>query len=263
MHSIFNNFKVKLQSNPAQIGLWVSLGSAYAVEICASAGFDWLLIDCEHGPNNTLTVLSQLQAMAAYPTTPVVRIPAGTAELGEMLIKQYLDLGVQTLMVPMVETKEQAQHLVKAAMYPTIDGKGGIRGVANSRASLWGRRDEYFQTANANICLIFQVESEKGLENLTSIASTDGVDGIFIGPSDLSASMGYIGNSSHPYVQSKIKDALAKIRTIGKAAGILATSEAVAQNYLEMGFNFVAVGVDTNLLVRATSSLITQFKKNT
>lgn len=261
MKTPINTFKAALAAKQAQIGLWLGLGSPYTAEICAGAGFDWLLIDGEHGPNDTQTLLSQLQAIAAYPGShPIARIPMGHGEIGEMLIKQYLDLGAQTLLVPMVDTPEQAARIVRAARYPQDDGKGGIRGMANARASAWGRRPDYFQEANEQVCILLQVETREGLANLDAIAATEGVDGVFIGPADLSASMGYVGASSHPEVQAAIEDGIARILKANKAPGILTANETLAHRYLELGCTFVAVGLDTGLLVQSTSALAGRFK---
>lgn len=256
-----NRFKQAIAQQQAQIGLWVSLGSSYSAEICAGAGFDWLLIDGEHGPNDTLTLLLQLQAIAAYPGVhPVARVPMGHGEVGEMLIKQYLDVGAQTLLVPMVDTAEQAAKIVRAARYPQNDGQGGIRGMGGARASAWGRRADYYHEANAQVCVLVQVESLEGLKNLDAIAATEGVDGVFIGPADLSAAMGHVGNPGHPQVQAAIADAIARIQQAGKAVGILTPNESLAHKYLELGCSFVAVGLDTSLLVQATSGLLGRFK---
>lgn len=261
MQTPVNAFKRAIAQGLPQIGLWLGLGSPYTAEICAGAGFDWLLIDGEHGPNDTLTLLSQLQAVAGHPAShPIARIPMGHGEIGEMLIKQYLDLGVQTLLVPMVDTGEQAARIVRASRYPQDDGKGGIRGMAGARASGWGRRADYYHEANAQVCMLLQVESVQGLKNLDAIAATEGVDGVFIGPADLSAAMGHVGDPGHADVQAAIADAIARIRRAGKAAGILTPNEALARKYLQLGCSFVAVGLDTGLLVRATSALAAQFK---
>ena len=261
MQTPTNPFKAAIAAGRPQIGLWLGLGSPYSAEICAGAGFDWLLIDGEHGPNDTLTLLAQLQAIAAYPAShAIARIPMGHGEIGEMLIKQYLDLGVQTLLVPMVETGEQAAQIVRCSRYPQDDGKGGIRGMAGARASGWGRRASYYHEANAQVCMLLQVESVQGLKNLDAIAATEGVDGVFIGPADLSATMGHVGNPGHPEVQAAIADAIVRIRKAGKAAGILTPNEAQARKYLEQGCSFVAVGLDTGLLVQSTSALAARFK---
>ncbi|MBN8758479.1 MULTISPECIES: aldolase/citrate lyase family protein [unclassified Variovorax] len=256
-----NRFKAQIAAQQAQIGLWLSLGNPYSAEICAGAGFDWVLIDGEHTPNDLQTILAQLQALAAYPDThPIARLPMGHGHVGEMLIKQYLDIGVQTLLIPMVETPEHAAAIVRAARYPQDGGGGGIRGMAGARASRWGRIASYAKEANNEVCLLLQAESRTALENLDYIASTEGVDGIFIGPADLSASLGHVGDPGHPDVQAAIADAFLRVTKAGKAVGILAPGEATARQYLAMGATFVAVGLDTNLLVRATSELVAKFK---
>jgi 4-hydroxy-2-oxoheptanedioate aldolase len=271
MQTPTNLFKLALQNKQAQIGLWLSLADSYAAEICAGAGFDWLLIDGEHAPNDLRSVLQQLQTIAAYPGThPIARLPMGHGHVGEMLVKQYLDLGVTTLLIPMVDTAEQAQALVRAARYPQDDDHmgrsggggttGGIRGMAGARASRFGRYPRYAQEANAQVCLLVQAETQTALDNLDAIAAVDGVDGVFIGPADLSASMGYVGQLTHPKVQAAIVDAIARINRAGKAAGILSADEDLATQYLELGALFVAVGLDANLLAKHTSALASRFK---
>jgi len=260
MISNVNKFKESLLRGNRQIGLWLGMGSSYSAEICAVAGFDWLLIDGEHAPNNTLSILAQLQAISQYDVSSIARIPASTPELSEVLIKQYLDLGVQSLMVPMIEDRESAQHIVRCSRYPVHNCMDGRRGVASSRASRWGQIPDYFKNANSKICLIIQIETVLGLNNLTEIASVNGIDGIFIGPADLSASIGHIGNPEHPTVQSAIHEALDKIHSLGKFAGILSTNEVTSKKYIDMGFDFVAVGVDTNLLIQSAIKLIKTFK---
>ncbi len=256
-----NPFKQALQNKQPQIGLWMSLADSYAAEICAGAGFDWLLIDGEHAPNDLRSVLRQLQTIAGYPSNhPIARLPMGHGHVGDMLIKQYLDLGVTTLLIPMVDTASQAKALVRAARYPQDDGGGGIRGMAGARASRFGRYPRYAHEANAQVCLLVQAETQTALDNLDAIAAVEGVDGIFIGPADLSASMGYVGQLTHPKVQAAIEDAIARINRSGKAAGILATDETLAKHYLALGALFVAVGIDTHLLVRHTSALAARFK---
>ena len=235
----------------------MSLTHTDAAEICALAGFDWLVIDAEHGPNDLQTIRAQLQTLAAYPHShPVTRLPVGDTAL----IKQYLDLGATNLLVPMVDTPEQAAQLVQACRYPQADGLGGVRGMAGGRASRWGHYEDYVHAANEQVCLIVQVESRLGLTNLDAIAATEGVDGVFIGPADLSASMGYVGNSGHPVVQAAIEDAIARILKAGKAPGILTPDEKLAQHYIDLGAVFVAVGLDTNLLMRHTTALAARFK---
>lgn len=256
MQTPVNPFKRALQNQQAQIGLWMGLANAYTAELCAGAGFDWLLIDGEHAPNDLNSILAQLQAIAPYPSHPIARVPVGHGHVGAALIKQYLDLGAQTLLVPMVDTPEQAAALVRATRYPPQ----GIRGMAGARASGWGRNPAYAHEANAQICLLVQAETQTALDHLDAIAATDGVDGVFIGPADLSASLGHVGNPGHPQVQAAIEDAIRRTLKAGKAAGILSADEAVAKRYLELGATFVAVGLDTNLLMRHTGALAARFK---
>ena len=260
MQTPINPFKQAMADKRAQIGLWLGLADPYSTELCAGAGFDWLLVDGEHAPNDTRSILAQLQVIAAYPSHPIARVPMGHGHVGEALIKQYLDLGVQTLLVPMVDTPEQAATLVRAMRYPQNDGKGGIRGMGGARASRWGRYPAYVHEANTQVCLLVQAETQTALTNLDAIAATEGVDGVFIGPADLSASLGHVGNPGHPQVQAAIEDAFRRIIKAGKAAGILSPDEAVARHYLELGATFVAVGLDTNLLARHTSALAARFK---
>jgi 4-hydroxy-2-oxoheptanedioate aldolase len=261
MKTPINPFKLALKNKQAQIGLWLGLADSYATEMCAGAGFDWLLVDGEHSPNDLRTILHQLQAIAAYPAShAIARVPMGHGNVGEMLIKQYLDLGVSTLLVPMVDTAAQATALVRAMRYPQNDGKGGIRGMGGARASAFGRNPAYTLEANAQVCLLVQAETQTALDNLDAIAAVEGVDGVFIGPADLSASLGHVGNPAHPAVQTAIEDAFKRIIKAGKAAGILTPDEALARHYLDLGATFVAVGLDTNLLVRHTSALAARFK---
>lgn len=260
MQTPVNPFKQALAAKRTQIGLWLGLGDSVAAEICAGAGFDWLLIDGEHAPNDLRSILRQAQAIAAYPAShPIARVPVGHGNVGTALLKQYLDLGVQTLLVPMVDTPEQARALVQAMRYPPL----GIRGMGGARASRWGRIPHYAKEANDQVCLLVQAETQLALDNLDAIAATEGVDGVFIGPADLSASLGHVGQPGHPAVQAAIADAIARIGKAGKAAGILSPDEAQARRYLEMGATFVAVGLDTNLLMRATTALVAAFKPAT
>ena len=252
-----NLFKQALQAKRPQIGLWMGLANAYSAEICALAGFDWLLIDGEHAPNDLRSILAQLQTVAAYPDShAIARIPVGDTAL----IKQYLDLGAQTLLVPMVDTPEQAAQLVRAMRYPQDEGQGGVRGMAGARASRWGHLSDYAKRANEEVCLLVQAESREALHHLDAIAATPGVDGVFIGPADLSASMGHVGNPGHPEVQAAIEDAIARILRAGKAPGILSPDEKLAQHYLSLGALFVAVGLDTQILMRQTTALAARFK---
>ena len=249
-----NTFKQRLRSGEAQIGLWLGLADAYCAELAANAGFDWLLIDGEHAPNDLRTLLGQLQAVAPYPSQPVIRPVIGDTAL----IKQVLDIGVLTLLVPMVESADQARELVRSIHYPPH----GVRGVGSAlaRASRWNSIPGYLDKADEQMCLLLQIESHEGLANLDEIAAVDGVDGVFIGPADLSASMGFRGNPGHPDVQAAIEDAIARIRQAGKAAGILSADEKLARRYLELGAAFVAVGVDTTVLMRGLQTLAATFK---
>ena len=253
-----NPFKQALADKRPQIGLWLGLADPYSAELCAGAGFDWLLIDGEHSPNDLRSILGQLQAIAPYASHPIARIPVGQGNIGTTVVKQYLDLGVQTLLVPMVDTAEQAADLVRAMRYPPQ----GIRGMAGARASSWGRNPGYVHEANAQVCLLVQAETELSLRHLDAIAGVEGVDGVFIGPADLSASMGHAGNPDHPDVQAAIADGIARIVKAGKAAGILTPDENQARRYLDLGATFVAVGLDTNLLARTTSALAARFKSS-
>jgi 4-hydroxy-2-oxoheptanedioate aldolase len=257
MHTPVNPFKQALAENRPQIGLWCGLADHYTTEICAGAGFDWLLLDGEHSPNDLRSLLQQAQAVAAYPGThAIARVPMGHGFAGQALIKQYLDLGIQTLLVPMVDTPEQARELVRCMRYPPE----GIRGMGGARASRWGRYPNYGQEANAQVCLLVQVETREAVANLDAIAATEGVDGVFIGPADLSAAYGHVGNPTHPEVQAVIEDAFRRIRKAGKAVGILTPDETLARRYLEWGGTFVAVGLDNNLLARSTTALAARFK---
>ena len=249
-----NRFKQRLQQQIPQIGLWLGLADAYPAELLASAGFDWLLIDAEHAPNDLRSVLGQLQAIAPYPSQPVVRPVQGDTAL----IKQYLDIGAQTLLLPMVESAEQAAELVAATRYPPA----GLRGVGSAlaRASRWNGIDGYLQHAAKQMCVLVQVESARGLKALAQIAAIPGVDGIFFGPADLSASLGHLGQADAPEVQQALADGIATVRELGKAAGILDTDPVQAEYWLRMGALFVAVGVDTRLLLGAARQLAARFQ---
>ncbi len=251
-----NAFKKALRDKQTQIGLGLSMGNAVSAEICAGAGFDWVLIDGEHGPNDLTTVLAQLQALAAYPGVhALARIPSGRGEYGETLIKQYLDLGVQTLLVPMIDTVEQAQAVVRAARYPQDDGGGGTRGIGGARAARWGRYPAFLQESNEQVCVLVQAETQLALDNLEAIVAVDGVDGVLIGPSDLSASLGHLGDQAHADVTSAIERAIAQILAGGKAAGVFTLDPRMARHYLSLGATFVSVGLDTAILLMGTSQL--------
>lgn len=249
-----NSFKAALKAGETQLGLWVALTSPYTAEICGGAGYDWLLVDAEHAPNDIQTLVAQLQALAKYPVHPIIRPPIGEA----WIIKQILDIGAQTILVPMIETKEQAEAMVRAVRYPPH----GIRGVgaALARASNFNRIPDYLQTANDEICLLLQIESRAGLANLDAIASVEGVDGVFVGPADLAADLGFLGKPGAPEVQAAVEDALTRIQGHGKAAGILTADQALAKRYVELGASFVGIGSDVGLFVKATSRLISEFR---
>lgn len=248
-----NTFKAALGAGRPQIGLWQALASPLTAEICAGAGFDWLLFDGEHGPNDVPGMLSQLQAVAAYPVHAVGRVPIGEV----WLIKQYLDIGFRTLLVPLVESAAQAAQLVRACRYPPA----GIRGVGAGlvRASAFNRTSDYLARADDEICLLVQVETRAGLAALDDIVATEGVDGVFVGPADLAAALGHRGEPGAPAVRAAIEDAIARIRAAGKPAGILAVDDALARRYLELGCTFVAVGTDVGLLARGSSVLAQAF----
>ncbi|SAI05850.1 2%2C4-dihydroxyhept-2-ene-1%2C7-dioic acid aldolase [Bordetella ansorpii] len=252
-----NTFKQALRERRAQIGLWVGLADAYVSELLAGTGFDWLVIDGEHAPNDLRSTLAQLQAVAPYPSHPVVRPPVGDVAL----IKQVLDVGAQTVLIPMVETAEQAALMVAATRYPP----NGVRGVGSAlaRSSRWNQIDDYVHRADEEMCLLVQVESARGLGNLEAIAAVEGVDGVFFGPADLSASLGHLGNPNHPDVQRAILDGIKTILAAGKAPGILTSDNEQARQYLEGGALFVAVGVDTSLLFGAARQLAARFKGTT
>ena len=257
MQTPVNNFKKAIAEGRTQYGLWVSLLGPLGTEICAAAGFDWLLLDGEHTPNDPMNLLQQAQVISAYPRTSIVaRIPMGHGYVGQALIKQYLDVGIQTLLVPMVETADQARELVRCMRYPPE----GIRGMAATRASGWGRNPNYAKEANREVCLLVQAETRRGIENLDEIAAVEGVDGVFIGPSDLSAAFGHVGDPWHPEMQELIADSFRRIRAAGKAVGILTLDETLAQKHVAMGAAFIAVGTDSNLMVKSTSALAAKFK---
>lgn len=247
-----NRFRRALLAGQPQIGLWVALGNAYCAELVAAAGFDWLLIDAEHGPNDVLPVLGQLQAVAPYGSQAMVRPPSGDP----VLIKRYLDIGAQSLLIPMVDTAEQARELAAATRY----APQGFRGMATlTRAARWTRVKDYVTRAREEICLVPQIETVKALENLDAIAAVEGVDAVFIGPTDLSASMGYVGQAGHPTVVAEIERAIRRIQAAGKPVGIMAVDEALARQYLSLGCTFVAVGVDAVLFAKAVDALRARF----
>ena len=249
-----NTFKRALAAGETQIGLFLGLASAYTAEVVATAGFDWLLIDGEHGPNDLRSIIAQLQALAPYPVRPVVR----TVDHDVARIKQLLDGGAQTLMVPMVESAADAEKLVRAMRYPP----NGIRGVgtAMARAARWNGVKDYFAQADREMCLIVQIESTTGLAAIDEILQVEGVDAVFIGPSDLAASMGYLGNPGHPEVKAAVEGAIRKISAAGLAAGVFSADPAAAEAYRQIGASFLLVGVDALLLRNSAVALADKFK---
>lgn len=229
------------------------MASPYLAEVSATAGFNWLLIDGEHAPNDIRSTLQALQAIEAYPSQAVVRAVSGDTAL----IKQLLDIGAKSLLIPMVDTAEQARSLVAATRY----APEGVRGVGSmiARASRWNARGDYLDAANDEVCLLVQAETAAALANLDAICAVDGVHGVFIGPADLAASLGHRGRSGHPEVQAAIDAGLRTIMASGKAAGILATDPDQAQRYLDMGCTFVAVGVDVLVYANAARQLADRF----
>jgi 4-hydroxy-2-oxoheptanedioate aldolase len=250
-----NAFKHALKDGKAQIGLWSSLSSNYSVEVIAGAGFDWILLDLEHSPNDLESLLAQLQAAAPYPTHPVVRVPWNDM----VAMKRILDVGAQALLVPYVSTAEEARAAVAHTRYPPK----GVRGVAGTtRATRFGRIKDYAKRAHEEICVLVQVETQAALDNIESICAVDGVDGVFVGPADLHASMGYTGEIANPKVKPLIDDAIRRIRKAGKAPGILTPSEEDARRWLDCGALFVAVGADVGILARGAEALAAKFKKS-
>lgn len=249
-----NLFKRALAAGRQQIGLWVTLSNAYAAEAVAGAGFDWLLLDTEHSPGDVLTVLSQLQALAGYPNVaPVVRPPSNDP----VSIKRLLDIGVQTLLIPYVQSAEEAAAAVASSRYPPA----GIRGVsAMTRATRFGRVPGYAHAADAEVCVLVQIETQRGLDSLEQIATVEGVDGVFIGPGDLAASLGHVGSLDHPSVVSAVEDAIRRVVAAGKPAGILTGDRSFAERCVSLGSSFTAVGVDAALLARAADLLALQWK---
>jgi 4-hydroxy-2-oxoheptanedioate aldolase len=250
-------FKEQLKNARPQLGVVVCTGSAICAEICASSGLDWLMIDCEHSPNDVHSIVAQLQAVQGYPIYPVVRPASGDP----ILIKQLLDVGAQNFMIPMVESREQAEALVQAVRYPPR----GIRGVGSSvaRASRWNRDRDYLKHADDGITLVVLVETAVGLKAVEDIASVDGVDGVSFGPADLSASLGHLGEREHPEVLDAIDDAIRRVTRVGKpagaAVGVGAAGEVPKRRYRAAGATFFIVGTDVGLLAHGTDQLVNSF----
>ena len=248
-----NPFKRAIKAGRQQIGLWSSLSSHVTVEVVAGSGYDWLLIDTEHSPNELPMVHSQLQAATGGTAHPIVRPPWNDT----VMIKRFLDIGVQTLLIPYVQTEEEAKNAVAATRYPPK----GVRGFAgSSRATRFGRVKDYFKRCEEELCVLVQVETRLALDSLEAIANVDGVDGVFIGPGDLSAGLGYLGDQGHPDVVRAIADAIKRIKACGKAPGILTPDEKLARHYIEQGTLFTAVGSDLGILARGSEALVARFR---
>ncbi len=247
-----NHFKQRLTGG-VQYGLWLGLADPVAAEITAGAGFHWLTIDQEHAPNDVRTTLAQLQAIAPYPVEPIVR----PLRSERSLVKQAMDLGARTIIAPMIDTAEHAAEMAAAVHYPPT----GVRGVASARAARWGRTTDHWTRADAEACLIVQVESLAAADSIDEIASVDGVDALFVGPSDLGAALGHLGQANHPEVRTAVVETISAIRAAGKPAGVLATTPELVHEYVAAGASFVGVGVDTMVLARATSDLCDRFTK--
>lgn len=248
-----NSFRSRVLGGEQVIGCWLSLASNLVSEVIGYAGFDWLLLDAEHSPNDIHSLISQLQSLKDSSSAPVVR-PAWN---DPVQIKRLLDIGFYNFLIPFIESPEQAQAAVAATRYPPQ----GIRGVSVAqRSNRYGYEQDYFSKINDNICLIVQIESRKGVDACAGIAAVDGVDCLFIGPSDLSAALGHFGQPQHPEVQEAIRHITDSAKSNGKAVGILAPVEADAQRYLAMGIHVTAVGSDLGLLKNASSALSARFK---
>ena len=247
-----NHFKCAIHAGRQQIGFWCSIPSNFTVEVLAGSGFDWLLLDTEHSPNELPIVYSQLQAATGGTAQPIVRVPWNDS----VVIKRYLDAGVQTFLIPMVQTAEEARAAVAATRYPPH----GIRGFASaSRASRFARIPDYYARCEDEICVLVQVETQLALDNLEAISAVEGIDGVFIGPGDLSASIGYLGRQGHEDVVREIERAIGRITAAGNRAGILTGDEALARRYMAAGCLFTAVGSDAGLLARGSEALAARF----
>lgn len=244
MPAPLNRLKASLLAGERQMGLWIAMTHATSAEIASRAGFDWCLIDGEHAPNTVPMIQEQLRAMAAGPATPVVRLPVGDP----VMVKRVLDLGVQSLVIPMINTADEARAMVAATRYPPA-GTRGV-GAAMARAANFGEITDIVTTANDQICLFVQAESREAIENLDEIAAVDGVDGVFIGPADLAADMGLPGQPGAPEVEAVIHEAIGRINAAGKAAGIIAFDQAKCAEWVKAGARFVAVGGDVAILAR-------------
>jgi len=249
-----NRFKQAIAAGQTQIGCWLALANGYTAEVMAGAGFDWLVLDGEHAPNDIPRLVEQLQALKGGTAEPVIRLPVGET----WMVKQVLDIGCQTVLVPMIESAEHARTMAQAMRYPPH----GIRGVGSAlaRASAFGAVQDYLPTSDDQVCLLLQVESRRGLAAIEEIAAIDGVDGIFIGPSDLAADMGHLGKPSHPDVVAAVEDGIRRIIAAGKPAGILTFDQAMVRRSIELGVTFAAVGADVAILRAGASALAASFR---
>lgn len=248
-----NRFKRAIIEQKPQIGLWSSSGSAAVAEMLGPAGYDWILLDTEHAPSELPDIIAQMRVLADSTAEAIVR-PAWN---DTVLIKRLLDAGARTLLVPFVQNEDEATRAVRAMRYPPY----GVRGVSvSSRANRYGRLTDYFTRVHDELCLLVQLETRAALGRLEAIAAIDGVDGIFIGPSDLAADFGHLGNPSHPEVQAAMRTAVDRCRAAGKPAGILAPVESDAKRYLDWGYTFVAIGADMGVLRKAADELLGRFR---
>lgn len=249
-----NRFRQRLLSGETLIGSWCSLANPITTEVLGLAGFDWLVLDGEHAPNDITTFVPQLMALKGSSSAAVVRPPCNEP----IIIKRLLDIGFYNFLIPFVESEEEAMQAVASTRYPPA----GIRGVSVShRSNMYGTVPDYNLDINNNVSVLVQIESQQGVDNLDSIAQVDGVDGIFVGPGDLSAALGYLGQPAHPEVLKVIQHIFARAKAAGKPSGILAPVEADARRYLEWGATFVAVGSDLGVFRNATQALCDRFKK--
>ena len=255
MPAPLNRLKLRLAAGETVYGCWVGMADPYAAEMAATCGFDWLLIDGEHAPNGLRSTMAQLAVVEPSPSLPVVRL----RDDDPARIKQALDAGAQSLLIPMIETTEQAERALRATRYPPE----GIRGVGSSlaRASRFSAIPDYLTTANDQICLILQVESRAGLAALDDILAIDGIDCVFIGPADLAADMGYLGNAGHPEVRAAVMGALSRIAASGKAAGMLSTEDGFIADCVQAGARFVGVGIDVLAYVGGMRTIARKYIK--
>lgn len=249
-----NQLKQNLLLGKKQFGIWHGIPDSYAAEIDAGAGFDWICIDGEHAPFDLRTMLHSLQVIQSHNSQAIIRIPSADP----ITIKQVIDAGAQTILIPMIESADQADLVAKSMRYPPV-GTRGV-GTALARAAQWNRVNDYFKTADDQMCCIGQIESIKGVEALNDILKVDALDVCFIGPADLAATMGYIGKAGHPEVVAVVKDCIKKIVQAGKIAGFLSGSKEQIQTYTDAGALLIGVGLDTVLLAKATRNLAIQYK---